>query len=455
MRQCLHAHGFVVEPRSYSRQLLKEWSGSQLFCPQCGGAVYYRHGLFVTPHFAHAANSECGYGEPETAEHQAGKQWLQNWLEQLYPANDTRREVYVEEIRQRADVLTIFPNGQRLCIEYQCSPIEVAELRKRMDGYEQAGIAQIWIMGKSVFSGRPVNRFRLQGWEKVIWERQKVLYLFDSLERHNLDVLAHIVQVQGKKTVFACQDRCEWPLLSLKVTANGRVVHLDDSPLMEEGARTSAISKRKFLARKAAVAQRKKERANDFLSHPLRQFALARVGDCLSHPVFNQKLEGDQLFRIDHRLWQSYLFLTEIHKAYQKKAVYATGTKIPHLFLKHILTRDDRFPERPFRSVVTKYSDHRLADDRHVKAVHVLVYEYFCRLEKLGFLRNITPHKERITPPGMLFGRFEVLFDQFCPGAFGDTEAEIRQFFRQRNLCYLNGRWFEQKQNSLELLNLS
>ncbi|MCG5254324.1 competence protein CoiA [Brevibacillus agri] len=460
MRQCVHGEGFSVDPQTHSPELLRTWSGKQLFCQQCGAKVIFRRGQRVAPHFAHVASSCCDAGEPETAEHKAGKQLLVEWVRELYPANHTRQEAYLEEIGQRADVLTIFPNGQRLCIEYQCSRIEDKALRKRIEGYDQAQIAQIWIIGKSVFASRSVNRFRLQAWEKTIWERQRLLCLLDPLGRKRLDVLLDLAAVAGAKTLFSCKRRAEWELSRLKLTPEAQLLQADDAPLAAEKTRQSPqaqkTSRRRATRGKAALAHKKteREREREFLAHPLRKFALARVGDYLSHPLFNQKLEGDQLFVIDHRLWQSYLFLTEIHKVYQRKAVFATGTEIPRLFIKHILTKDDRFFERPFRSVVTRYVDQRLAQtirrpnerESPGKAVHELVYEYFCRLEALGFLRNTTPNKERISASGMLYGRFDVLFDRFCPDLFGHTERELVAFFRQHDLCYLKGRWFDKKQ---------
>ncbi|WP_410784613.1 competence protein CoiA family protein, partial [Leifsonia sp. SIMBA_070] len=75
----------------------------------------------VKPHFAHVAKTQCDYTEPETLEHIMGKKLLKTWIEMIYPSNVTRQEYYLEEIGQRADIITIFPDGHRLCIEFQCS----------------------------------------------------------------------------------------------------------------------------------------------------------------------------------------------------------------------------------------------------------------------------------------------------------------------------------------------
>jgi hypothetical protein len=467
LKECMHVDGFLVEPGKYSKEILRSWSATKLQCQHCRAAVLYRHGIQVTPHFAHRAGKQCEYREPETMEHAEGKRLLKMWLEKVFPANVTIQEYFVKEIQQRADILTIFPDGHRLGIEIQCSPIPEDVLKKRMEGYEQAGIAQLWILGDSVFKGRVINRFRLHAWETILMKRQdRRMYLLDALDRRRLVSLVNIEAIRGKKTVYTTEERTGWELDELGVSRDGKIVLSDGTPIA-----LKRQSKRRRLTKKSQAPisitnveseQLKNQRERDFETNPLKAFAISRFGHYLSHPVVNQYIDGDHLFLIDHRLWQSNLFLTEIHKIYQRRSVYGTGTKIPTLFIKHILVKDTRFPERPFQIVLEKYVNHQLDHQLRyekdpapsIKTIHELVYEYFCRLEALGFLRNITPNRERITQGGKMFGRFEVLFDQFCPERFGETEQEVQAFFRNHSLRYVKNRWFDISNNKWRPLDI-
>ncbi|GED68352.1 hypothetical protein BRE01_20540 [Brevibacillus reuszeri] len=461
MDKCMHVDGFIVEPEKYSDDFLRLWSRKQLRCQQCGGAVYYRHGSRVKPHFAHVAKTRCEYSEPETLEHIMGKKLLKTWIEMTYPSNVTRQEYYLEEINQRADIITVFPNGHRLCIEFQCSPISERILKRRIDGYESINVSQVWILGYSLFTEIASYRFRLLAWQDMIQRQQnKMLYLLDSLESECMFTLARVTAQRDRKTIFTCEKITRRALMEHRMSHEGSISLVNTSYLWKQKSTMRDFASReikisKQIEKTPYLQQLIHRRGEEFLSNPLRQFAISRIGDYLSHPVMNQKIAGDHLFDIDHRLWQSFLFLTEIHKVYQRRSSYGTHKQVPKLIIKHILERDVRFPERPFRIVLKKYVKHELAhylrDNRteflHVKMIHEVIYEYFCRLEYLGFLRNITPEHEYITPEGKYFGKFEVRFDRFCPELFGKTETEIKEFFRIHSLCYIRNRWFDCKTN--------
>lgn len=471
VKTCMHLDGYLIEPEGYSEELLRSWSKVKLRCQWCGAPVFYRHGSQVSPHFAHLARRECEFWEPETIEHIEGKRLLKAWIEQIYPFNVTKQEYYLDEIGQRADVMTIFPDGHRLCIEYQCSPISDKDLRTRIEGYEKMNISQVWIMGHGLFKERPLTRFRLHAWEDMIRKRQKMrLYLLESLGSHRLITLTNITAVRDRKTLFTSGERTEWALRELRVSREGSITLVDGSALVQMKEPATGVTPNKpkqleSLASRKSSLRMIRHRSEAFLTNPLRGFAISRVGDYLSHPVMNQQIEGDHLFMIDHRLWQSYLFLTEIHKVYQRRSMYGTGTLIPRLFIKHILIKDARFPERPFQSVLKRYVNQQLAYELRMarsegliprmKTIHELVYEYFSRLATLGFLKNMTPNQERITPGGKLFGKFDVQFDQFCPELFGETEHEMKTFFRNHKLCYIKNRWFDCTGNQKRPLHFS
>lgn len=474
MEKCQHTDGFFVGANEYDESLLRRWSTKSLRCLLCHGPVKYRHGPKIKPHFAHVARAVCEYREPETHEHVCGKEVIKQWVSSLFPANNTTVEACVSNGNQRADVLTVFPDGQQLCIEFQCSPVPLEVLRKRMKGYEENGIAQLWIIGYSRFRGKPLNRFRLQAWEDVIRQRHKqMLCVLDTTDQ-TMYVFEAVTPLKGYKTLFTSEKTFMKNLQEVSVAPDGTISvkqpydtarpmpkHKPQkkSPNIQPSqmGSTNQVEKQTF-------AQLQTIREKDFFTNPLRAFAISVLGDekHLNHPFFNQQIAGDDVFWIDHRLWQSYLFLTEVHKVYQRRAKYATGLHTPVLFIKHLLVHDDRFPERPFQTVVQRYGNFRLLQARRsgdrgyarVKTVHELVYEYFCRLEQLGLLRNVTPRRESLTAAGQLFGKFEVLFDRFCPRLHGETEDEIKAFFRQHRLRYCNGRWLEGSGKTLKPLHI-
>lgn len=147
---CIHEDGFHVDLHEYPENTLRGWSGEKLYCPICGSLLYYRHGEKNAAHFAHVSICNYPYYEPETEEHKKGKQLIKEWLEFLFPNNMTFMEYYIKEAKQRADVMTIFPDGHRLCIELQCSPIPAKVWRERYSAYQKAHMSQMWLIGSSL-----------------------------------------------------------------------------------------------------------------------------------------------------------------------------------------------------------------------------------------------------------------------------------------------------------------
>lgn len=131
---------------------LRAWSDARkLFCPLCGASVVLRAGTVLAPHFAHRAGVACSHphAEPETEEHRAGKSLLADWLAVRLPEATVTLEAVLPDTGQRADVLAILPQGQRIALEYQCANLTAREWRRRHGLYEQAGIADLWLLGGS------------------------------------------------------------------------------------------------------------------------------------------------------------------------------------------------------------------------------------------------------------------------------------------------------------------
>lgn len=115
-------------------------------CPECLCEVYIKKGAYKTTHFAHFKKcSQQRFSEGETLEHLKGKQQLYDYLKKQQ--EEVILEPYLPELKQRPDLLWI-KSGQKIALEFQCSPISSELLQKRTQGYDEHGIRVIWIVGK-------------------------------------------------------------------------------------------------------------------------------------------------------------------------------------------------------------------------------------------------------------------------------------------------------------------
>jgi competence protein CoiA len=144
--------GNKVSPIENSEEELRLLSRSKmLFCPECQSVLRFASGVQVSAHFKHDHNSDCSYdSEPETEEHIQGKIQIRNWLVQNYPDAHVEFEYKIVETNQRADVIAIFPNGEKIAFEMQCSKIQGSVWKERHQLYEKSGIKDYWILGQSV-----------------------------------------------------------------------------------------------------------------------------------------------------------------------------------------------------------------------------------------------------------------------------------------------------------------
>lgn len=117
--------------------------GRYYICPECRHKVICRHGQYKQPYFAHT-DHQHDHGGPETAEHVKGKKQLFDWL--TSQGWQVEIEHYLGQIQQRPDIMAQ-RDGQRLIIEFQCSPLSVERLAIRNNGYRQIGIPFYWYLG--------------------------------------------------------------------------------------------------------------------------------------------------------------------------------------------------------------------------------------------------------------------------------------------------------------------
>lgn len=106
-------------------------TGQRSTCPHCGEVVISKCGDFKIHHWAHLSNSECG-GEPETP-------WHKEW-KNLAKKYDLKNEV--RGIRHITDSID-FEN--KICFEFQHSPINTMEIYDRNNEYFNLDFKVKWI----------------------------------------------------------------------------------------------------------------------------------------------------------------------------------------------------------------------------------------------------------------------------------------------------------------------
>lgn len=121
------------------------------YCPSCHEPVILRQGHYYMAHFAHLKQACGAFSEGETREHLRGKQLLATFFRAF--GAQVKLEAYLSGLKQRPDLLIQLPDHQLLALEYQCAPLSLRKLQKRSRGYQNAGLAELWILG---------NKYRLK-----------------------------------------------------------------------------------------------------------------------------------------------------------------------------------------------------------------------------------------------------------------------------------------------------
>ncbi|MBD7894267.1 hypothetical protein H9564_00735 [Limosilactobacillus sp. Sa3CUN2] len=134
----------VAKSNDYFVNAFNASKREKYYCPKCGERLILKKGQCKVAHFAHCVNSQCPLQKGESYEHLLGKQQIFEWARR----NDwhPELEVYISSLKQRADVL-LNVHGQRVVIEFQCSPLSLVDLQERTRGYEKLGIKCYWFLG--------------------------------------------------------------------------------------------------------------------------------------------------------------------------------------------------------------------------------------------------------------------------------------------------------------------
>lgn len=185
---------------SYTRdelQLLRK--KHSFYCPSCQAQVVLKIGQIKTPHFSHISHSECeGFSEPESLLHLQGKRsLLQFFHDRDIPVE---LEKYIPFIRQRADLLI----NQQTVVEFQCSPISVAQLTKRTESYKSLGLSAIWIKGTKGFPEEGIQVLRLNAYEQAMLRKQSTHYYYLLLfvpDKNRFFYYSNLIYISGNRWI--------------------------------------------------------------------------------------------------------------------------------------------------------------------------------------------------------------------------------------------------------------
>ena len=128
--------------------------GADFVCPACSGAVRFKKGKVMQPHFAHISLEECRfYRENESVEHLNLKAELFRWAAQT---EEVEVEAFLPALQQIADLLV----DKKLALEVQCSPLSIERLQGRTLSYRQHGYQVLWLLGRKLWLKDSLTRLQ-------------------------------------------------------------------------------------------------------------------------------------------------------------------------------------------------------------------------------------------------------------------------------------------------------
>ena len=128
--------------------------GADFVCPACSGAVRFKKGKVMQPHFAHVSLEECRfYRENESVEHLNLKAELFRWAVQT---EKVEVEAFLPALQQIADLLV----DEKLALEVQCSPLSIERLQERTLSYRQRGYQVLWLLGRKLWLKDSLTRLQ-------------------------------------------------------------------------------------------------------------------------------------------------------------------------------------------------------------------------------------------------------------------------------------------------------
>lgn len=173
----------TIYVHNYSTEFLKKASNEKkLYCPDCGDTLTFKEYKSKQSHFSHISK-DCSYPfrEPESIEHETGKNAIFEWISSQFSKNDCFVERKIDKTNQRSDV---FVESIFSAFEFQCSPIQAKTWNERHSLYKSANVNNYWILGYSMHKYYSTsNRFthKLNQLEKELLKKYNKIIYFDVL----------------------------------------------------------------------------------------------------------------------------------------------------------------------------------------------------------------------------------------------------------------------------------
>lgn len=172
---------------------------SDYHCPGCVQPVRLKRGAVVVPHFAHVHATDCdAFSEGESTEHLCGKQQLATWF--ATSGYTVRLEAGLPDLHQRPDILVQRGTGQPLALEFQCSPLSVARLAARTQGYRQHGYQVLWLLGRPYQRQLHLNSKALKFLQYQ--QRWGTFLLFLDVQSASVRLLHHILTLDAEPLTY-------------------------------------------------------------------------------------------------------------------------------------------------------------------------------------------------------------------------------------------------------------
>ncbi|MGE6260192.1 competence protein CoiA [Heyndrickxia sporothermodurans] len=329
------------------------------YCPQCQEEVILKIGKIKIPHFSHKSNSICTNSEPESEVHLQGKIDLYKWLK--HNGISVEMEKYLMEIRQRPD-LFVQKNGKKYAIEFQCSPIQYKDIKRRTLGYFSLNIIPIWILGGEPFQKKFQlinNLFQLSDfqWAFTQYNRQNGMHIYSySPKTKRVILLSQLTPVTTRK-IFAYQS--VYPLASLDFP-----FHFTNDHLSIVDYDFWFYEKKNWIQNKMLFA---KNLNDPFLSEVYHN----KHSPILLPPFIGIPVPFMSICKTNSVIWQYYLWLDGIE-------TLSVGDKINLMNLK-------RNFERRVKNGCIKMRDMSLIQ---IDFKNHMIYHYLKRLSILGIIKE-------------------------------------------------------------------
>ena len=109
------------------------------FCPACGEPVIHKKGEIKKHHFAHRIDVSCPYGKDKDSK----SEWHIH-MQELFP-HETLEVRFKDKTSGEVHIADVYLESSKTVIEFQHSPIDIEEFRKRTLFHVNEGRRIVWV----------------------------------------------------------------------------------------------------------------------------------------------------------------------------------------------------------------------------------------------------------------------------------------------------------------------